>query len=273
MELHYANNWAFEGTIDVLYVDSATGDEKSYGTLAQGSYMTRETFAGHTWNVRESTSRELLMSVVATAPSAVGVPQIVHIGADGGLDPIKAAVWRMGQAPREPLLACTSILARVLGNVLAHPDEAKYRALRPSNEKVRLALDVPGALVLLSLAGFEQSFVDGEARLVLPNGRPTTPLEAAKAQLTRLECLLTGKPPPAESAASMNAAHHAASHAAGAASSASADEPSHRCHHCRAVRPPPFIPPAPDPLMPRISFRALPSLEPILLLPPLTCVA
>ena len=232
VELHMPTNWAYEGTVDVLYVDAVSGKETSYGSLAQGSYMTRETFPGHTWNVRESTSRELLMSAVAT-PTTDGTPQIVRIGADGGLDPVKAAVWRMGQAPREPLLACTSILARVFANVLAHPDEPKYRSLRPSNEKVRLAMDVPGSLVLLSCAGFEQSFVDGEPRLVLPAGRPTAPIEAAKAQLHRLECLLTGRPPPSESLSSMQASHHAAQNAAQAASSAAADEPSHRCGHCK----------------------------------------
>ena len=66
LELHYATNWAYEGQVDVLYVDTGTGGEKSYGQLAQGSYMTRETYAGHTWNVREVGSRELLMSVVAS---------------------------------------------------------------------------------------------------------------------------------------------------------------------------------------------------------------
>ena len=188
VELHMPTNWAYEGTVDVLYVDAVSGKETSYGSLAQGSYMTRETFPGHTWNVRESTSRELLMSAVAT-PTTDGTPQIVRIGADGGLDPVKAAVWRMGQAPREPLLACTSILARVFANVLAHPDEPKYRSLRPSNEKVRLAMDVPGSLVLLSCAGFEQSFVDGEPRLVLPGLEEQRLLQAGvEAHRRAFEC-------------------------------------------------------------------------------------
>ena len=99
LELHFPSNWAHEGTVEVLYVDGE--NERSYGTLAQGAYMTRETYPGHRWNVRESVSRELLMSIVAAPPA----PHIVKIGADGGRDPVKAAVWRMGQAPREPLLA------------------------------------------------------------------------------------------------------------------------------------------------------------------------
>ena len=49
LELHFPSNWSFEGTVDVLYVDGASGSERSYGTLAQGSYMTRETYPGHRW--------------------------------------------------------------------------------------------------------------------------------------------------------------------------------------------------------------------------------
>ena len=220
LELHFPNNWSFEGTVDVLYVDTASGEERSYGSLAQGAYMTRQTYAGHVWNMRESSSRQLLMSV--TADERNGALQLVTIGADGGLDPMREAVWRMGKAPREPLLAAVSVLRRVLSNILQHPDEAKYRALKPGNEKVRAACDVPGVLALLSLAGFEQSFVDGEARLVLPTSRPHAPIESAAAQMARLEALLTGKPLPSESLAP-------ATHAA---ASASAAEPSHRCQAC-----------------------------------------
>ena len=102
LELHFPNNWSFEGTVDVLYVDATSGEERSYGSLAQGAYMTRQTYSGHVWNMRESSSRQLLMSVTADARN--GALQLVTIGADGGLDPMREAVWRMGKAPREPLL-------------------------------------------------------------------------------------------------------------------------------------------------------------------------
>ena len=46
MELHFPSNWACEGEVDVLYVDGVTGAETSYGTLAQGKSMTRETYPG-----------------------------------------------------------------------------------------------------------------------------------------------------------------------------------------------------------------------------------
>lgn len=223
LEIHFPSNWAYEGTVDVLYLDPTTKIEKSYGTLSQGSYMLRETFNGHRWMIREQMSRELLMSVAASQPAGGG-PQIVTVGSDGGLDPLKASLWRMGGAPREPLLKTVEMLLKVLGNVLKAPNEYKYRTLRAANEKVAACLDVPGALAFLSCAGFEQAYVEGEARLVLPSSRPTAPVEGAAAQLRRLEALLKGLPAPSESAASMQASQAAAA----AASQAMTDEPSHR---------------------------------------------
>ena len=49
LELHYPSNWAYEGTVDICYVDGNA--EKSYGQLQQGSYMSRETYAGHRWHM------------------------------------------------------------------------------------------------------------------------------------------------------------------------------------------------------------------------------
>ncbi len=69
LELPYPPNWSYEGAVDVLYVDG-TAKEISYGTLQQGQTMTRETYAGHRWAVREVVSRELLMTVVAATPAS-----------------------------------------------------------------------------------------------------------------------------------------------------------------------------------------------------------
>ena len=60
------------------------------------------------------------MLTVAT-PTATGLPHIVTVGAEGGLDPLKSALWRMGRAPREPLLAAVSVLSRVVANILQPP--------------------------------------------------------------------------------------------------------------------------------------------------------
>ena len=227
--LHFPSNWAFEGSVDVLYIEPG-GAERSYGTLVQGGTRTQQTYAGHRWAIRESASRELLMTVVAAA--AAVTDQVVTIGSDPGVDPLKAAVWRMGTAPHEPLLQAVGTLTRVLGNVLADPAEDKYRSLRAANPKVSASLDVPGVLALLGCAGFEQTIDEGgEARLVLLAGRPATGVQDAAAQLKRLDALLRGLPPPPESLASMQQSQTAAAAAASGASGASAG-PSHRCASC-----------------------------------------
>ena len=56
LELHYPTNWAYEGEVDVLYCDGSS--ETSYGRLAQGQTMSRETYEGHRWAIREAASRE-----------------------------------------------------------------------------------------------------------------------------------------------------------------------------------------------------------------------
>jgi hypothetical protein len=228
LELTLAPNWAYEGTVDVCYVE-ASGSERSYGTLAQGSTMNRETYSGHLWHVREHNSRELLMSIRAQLPADGSVYQRAVIGAnDDGLDPLRSAMWLMGRAPRERLLAAVSILIRVVGNVLKDPSDPKFRSLRTSNPKVSEVLDIPGVLAFLSCTGFEQVFVDGEPRLALPEGgHSTASLETSAAQLKRLDALLKGLPPPRESLASMQA-----SASSTAAAAAATDEPSHRCAAC-----------------------------------------
>ena len=66
----------------------------------------------------------------------------------------------------------------------------------------------------------------------MAEARPLAPVQAAMAQLERLDCLLKGLPPPKESLASMQQGYQSASTAAAAAASASADEPSHKCDSC-----------------------------------------
>ena len=76
LELHYPANWAYEGEVDVLY--SNGNGETSYGKLAQGQTMSRDTYPGHQWVVREAASRELLMSIVASRPAGgTAQPQLV----------------------------------------------------------------------------------------------------------------------------------------------------------------------------------------------------
>tara|TARA_B110001452_G_scaffold265469_1_gene270175 strand:+ start:101 stop:1102 length:1002 start_codon:yes stop_codon:yes gene_type:complete len=226
MELHYPNNWAYEGEVEVLYADPNSGAETSYGRLAQGQTMARETFPGHRWVVREAASREMLMSVVAR-PTGTPQPQLVTVGSDGGLDPLKAAVWRMGRAPREVLLKANGVLLKLMQNLINNPAEAKFRSLRAANASIAATIDVPGVIALLMCSGFEQVVDGGEARLVLAQGRPLAPLQDAVTQLQRLHALLHGLPPPSESLSSMQQAA-----ASSAAASSSAAAPSHRCSCC-----------------------------------------
>ena len=117
LELHYPSNWAFEGEADVLWCEGANGAEKSYGTLAQGGNMQRETYEGHSWVVREMRSREVLSTILARRPPDGGRYQVVTIGADGGPDPLRAALWAMGRTPREPLVKAVGVLTKLLENV------------------------------------------------------------------------------------------------------------------------------------------------------------
>ena len=127
----------------------------------------------------------------------------------------------MGKAPREPLLKAVDLLTKILQNVLKAPEEPKYRSLRAANEKIATALDVSGVLSLLAFAGFEQSFADGEAKLILNQGAPLTPVEGAASQLKRLDALLKGLP--------LNGPQDVA-HVT--ATTAAHEESSHRCSAC-----------------------------------------
>ena len=226
LEVHYPYNWACEGTADLLYCDAATG-EKSYGSISQGSSKQQETYPGHQWSIREMRSRQLLSSIIAREQNDGG-PQVVMIGEEHrGRDPLQDAVWQMGRAQREPLLKAVELLLKLLGNVLSDPAEAKFRAIRPGNERIRSALDVPGVLALLSCSGWEQSYVHGEAKLLLPEGRPLAPLEGALAQLRRLDALMKGLPVPGEAAGSQDGGGAAAT-----TTQAVAEEASHRCAAC-----------------------------------------
>ncbi len=82
-------------------------------------------------------------------------------------------------APPADIIATLSMLQKVFFNVLGHPDELKYRALRRSNPAVaRAIVAVPGAAALLAAFGF---VVEGDA-FVLPPG--AVPDEGVAAMVT-----------------------------------------------------------------------------------------
>eukprot|EP00966_Prymnesium_polylepis_P332066 7387602-Prymnesium_polylepis.1 len=141
LELHYPSNWSFEGVADVLWCEGANGGERSYGNIAQGAHLQQETFEGHSWVVRELQSREVLSTIVARRPTDGNRYHVVTIGADGGPDPLRAALWAMGRAPREPLVKAVATLTKLLENICRAPTEPKFRTIRASNATISSTLD------------------------------------------------------------------------------------------------------------------------------------
>ena len=227
LDLLYPSNWSAEGSVELLYLDASSGAETSYGELAQGGSKSQESFVGHRWLLREKTSRELLMSVVAARAPDGSRFQHVVVRSDCA-DPLRAAVWRLGSSPREVLLPTSALLIKIVSNITANPAEPKYRTINAI--KMASALNVPGVLALLTNTGFEQH-VDGDVpRLILAPTRPTAPLHDALGLLRRLDAILNGRPLPQESLTSMQATQQAAQ--AARVSSSAADAPSHRCESC-----------------------------------------
>ena len=223
LEFHFSNNWSHEGEAVVYYCGDS---EQEYGRVVQGATYTQQTYVGHRWRVREARSRVILHEVVAQPASTV---TIVEVGAaPPAHDPLRAALWRMGKAPREPLVKAAATLTKLLEN--AKRDDPKYRSVRVSNPAIASVLDgVPGALALLVAAGWEQlnaGSADAEARLVLRAAYG--PLDDALLELKRLHALMHGLPPPGAPAAPPPPPPSAA-----ASSSSDAADASHRCGHCR----------------------------------------
>merc|ERR1712070_371069 len=74
----------------------------------------------------------------------------------------------------------SSILVKLLGNLSANPNEAKYRSVRLSNPKISAAIvSVQGALDILKAAGFVE---EGDA-VVFPSTGSMASVEEALAQV------------------------------------------------------------------------------------------
>jgi len=227
LEFHFPANWAIENEVDILWSNGS--EEQSYGRLAQNRSITQQTYPGHCWILREVLSRAAVLRIVA-AEQLPGTPQRVAVGdADcGELDPLRSFLWRVGSAPREACVKTCAVLLKALSNVSRDPANVKFRTLKAGNAHVAAALNTPGALALLSYAGFEQHLDDdGGALLHLAADRPLQPLRDALAQLQRLHNLLHGlAPPPGPS--------HTQAGSSSPSSSTNGPQPSHRCACCHA---------------------------------------
>ena len=235
LELSFPPNWWLEAEAEILWVDEGSGREQGYGKITQGAHKQQETFGGHRWRLRGKGSRELLGETVVAPSAPGGPPHTLVAGAKAPHAPAEAACWKLGTAAREPLLRALTTLLKVVGNAARSPDEEKYRSLRVGNPSVAACLDVPGALALLSAAGFEQQGAFGvgegaEARLVLPATAPRALLLDASTALERLQTLLQGGALPRAPDAPPEGGGGGGG---GAASSSSDDGASHRCAHCR----------------------------------------
>ena len=74
--------------------------------------------------------------------------------------------------------ACVATITKLLGNVLASPDEPKFRKIRTSNAAFAAKVySCKGAPELLALAGFDDAPESGH--LVLPAGADLAPLQHA----------------------------------------------------------------------------------------------
>ena len=78
---------------------------------------------------------------------------------------------------KHDLTRCVETATKMLNNILGNPDEAKYRKIRPANEKFSAAVySHKGAPELFSLCGFSERVEEGF--LVLPE---TVDLELKRA--------------------------------------------------------------------------------------------
>ena len=68
----------------------------------------------------------------------------------------KVGLEMLSEALEGEFDAAFGILVKVLGNLVAHPDDAKYRKLRTSNAKVQAMLATKGVRALLVGSGFAE---------------------------------------------------------------------------------------------------------------------
>jgi len=96
--------------------------------------------------------------------------------------PIKARVGleMLAEAREGDFGAACAVLQKLLGNIVAHPDEPKYRRLRTSNAKIAALLQTRGVRAMLIGVGFVE---EGSDSLVMPEAAPVPIVQAGLAAL------------------------------------------------------------------------------------------
>mmetsp|Transcript_16578 Transcript_16578/g.55135 ORF Transcript_16578/g.55135 Transcript_16578/m.55135 type:complete len:178 (+) Transcript_16578:83-616(+) len=69
---------------------------------------------------------------------------------------LKVGLEMLSEVRIGPFGEAHALLSKVLGNIVAHPDEAKYRTLKKSNAKIGALLAVSGVKALLIGVGFTE---------------------------------------------------------------------------------------------------------------------
>ncbi|KAL4425645.1 hypothetical protein ABPG75_009661 [Micractinium tetrahymenae] len=165
---------------------------------------------------------------------------------------VQAAVAQLGSDPEGA--AAAAVLARLLGNVAAAPNDPRFRRLRLGNPRIAAVAHANGGIELLLACGFEIHFeeaagaasgdasagnADGEAEqaqegfAVLPEGADMAPLQHA---VHLLGALLP--PPPSSAAAAVSNSSSRSSSLSAAGALPAAQQPARPGQQQRAQRPP-----------------------------------
>ena len=95
----------------------------------------------------------------------------------------KVGLEMLSEALEGEFDAAFGVLVKVLGNLVAHPDDAKYRKLRTSNAKVQAMLATKGVRALLVGSGF----VEEADALLNAEGADVATVRAGLEALLRLK--------------------------------------------------------------------------------------
>ena len=104
---------------------------------------------------------------------------------DNDASPDLALALVASHADRAAAGKAVKMLQTLLGNILQHPSEEKFRSVRLCNKAIQRRLcSVPGAIDMLAAAGFVLAGEAGDPRLVFAETAKLEKLEAALTAIT-----------------------------------------------------------------------------------------
>eukprot|EP00937_MAST-01D_sp_MAST-1D-sp2_P002411 g2411.t1 len=90
---------------------------------------------------------------------------------------LEAALQRLAPSSK---MDCLRTLSKIVGNIIAHPHEAKYRSVKTSNAAIQRKIVAPGGVAVLLAMGFEQA---GGVISLTPTAEAWEVLQAGHARL------------------------------------------------------------------------------------------